>query len=85
MINFQKIIDNIGVDKLLHFLVGYSLVVTGLMYSFVAGLWCFIAVVILSIIKETLLDETIDWKDIFASILGGMIGIFMYVPIDISL
>ncbi len=75
-------IEEIGIDKVLHFLVGYAIVVTGLIYSFAAGLWCFLAVVAMSIAKEYLIDKKTDWQDIFAGSIGGMLGIFAYIPKD---
>ena len=75
-------IEEVGVDKVLHFMVGYAMVTTGLMYSFAAGAWCMIAVLVLSVAKEYLVDEKTDWADVWAGVIGGIAGMMAYIPKD---
>lgn len=93
MKSFNKLITKIGVDKLLHFSVGGFIValytiVTALQESVItssillnpfAGL---VLVALLSTYKELVLDETPDWKDIVASVLGA-VPVFIAVALGL--
>lgn len=75
-------IERVGVDKVLHLMVGYAMVTTGLMYSFAAGAWCMIAVLVLSVAKEYLVDEKTDWANVWAGVTGSIVGMISYIPKD---
>lgn len=68
----NRIIDKIGVDKMLHFAFGGWITAkfceSGILLLAVIGI---LLVGIASIIKERL-DEKFDWKDIAAAMLGGL-------------
>lgn len=82
-------ISKIGVDKVLHFLVGFAFTLAGFMYGlgFSAspagwGGWACVIIVALSFIKEKFIDEKFDFTDVLATFAGAMLAIILYVPID---
>lgn len=85
MKKFNNLIEAIGVDKIIHFLVGYAIVATGMIYSFGLGAAMFLAVLVLSIAKEYLFDEQVDWIDIWMSVIGGILAFIAYIPKDMML
>ena len=76
-------IERVGVDKVLHLMVGYGMVATGLMYSLAAGLWCLLAVIALSVVKEVAIDKQTDWVDVLAGVAGGIVALMAYIPKDL--
>lgn len=79
----NRIIDKIGVDKMLHFAFGGWITAkfceSGILLLAVIGiLFCGI----ISIIKERL-DEKSDWKDIAAAMLGGLLELVSWYLITI--
>lgn len=76
-------IERVGVDKVLHLMVGYGMVATGLMYSLAAGLWCLLAVIALSVVKEVAIDKQADWVDVLAGVAGGIVALMAYIPKDL--
>lgn len=76
------VLNKIGIDKVLHFLVFAWVVAIGLAYSFTTGIWCFLGMVVLSLIKELVIDKKIDWVDLIAGIVGGMVTFLAYLPKD---
>lgn len=76
------VLNKIGIDKVLHFLVFAWIVAIGLAYSFTTGVWCFIGMVVLSVVKEFVIDKKIDWVDLIAGIVGGMVTFLAYLPKD---
>lgn len=73
----DKIISKIGVDKVLHFLVGALVTALASMkgesYMYAAAM----SVLVLSVGKEGL-DETYDIWDIIAGCLGCGVSVFFY-------
>lgn len=69
----DKIFEKVGVDKVLHFVVGGWITAkfceSG---SFIAAVIGILFVGFVSIIKERL-DSKFDWKDIAAAILGAVL------------
>lgn len=85
-----SLIEKVGVDKVLHFLVGFAVVLAGLMYGlgFSASLagwggWALFIVVGLAFCKEKFVDKDFDFVDIWATFMGGVLGMILYLPIDI--
>lgn len=76
------VLNKIGIDKVLHFLVFAWIVAIGLAYSFTTGVYCFLGMVVLSLIKELAIDKKIDWVDLIAGIVGGMVTFLAYLPKD---
>lgn len=76
------VLNKIGIDKVLHFLVFAWIVAIGLAYSFTTGIWCFIGMVVLSLIKELVIDKRIDWVDLIAGIVGGIVSFALFIPKD---
>jgi hypothetical protein len=79
----NRIIDKIGVDKMLHFAFGGWITAkfceSGILLLAVIGiLFCGIV----SITKERL-DEKFDWKDIAAAMLGGLLELVSWYLIKI--
>lgn len=79
----DKLIGKFGADKLLHFFVAAWLVAECKNYGIIAGFFGWIAVIILSALKEFLLDEEWDSMDVVAGAYGGflslMIGALFYL------
>jgi hypothetical protein len=86
MKTLNRFIEKVGVDKVLHFVVGGWIVAK---FLELGGLWvgfggilflCFI-----SIIKEVFLDKEsgADWFDILSAILGGVVELLTYYLITI--
>lgn len=73
----DKFIGKIGVDKVLHFLVGALVTSYGSMVSDACMWTAVVLVVILSIAKEVL-DEKVEWMDIVAGCLGCVVSVVFY-------
>ena len=65
-------IEKFGVDKLLHFFVAAWLVALCLLFGFVDGIVGAFIVVFLSCVKETVLDESADIRDVFWTFGGSL-------------
>lgn len=76
------VLNKIGIDKVLHFLVFAWIVAIGLAYSFTTGVYCFLGMIVLSLVKELVIDKKIDWLDLIAGIVGGMVTFLAYLPKD---
>lgn len=74
----NKLIEKVGVDKLLHFLVTAWLVAEAKVYGIVTTIIVFLLIVILGIIKEKKLDLNSDYSDLKWSIYGGLVSICLY-------
>lgn len=81
----MKLIDNIrlkiGDDKLLHFLCGGLFTAFGFFFSGQIGVLFFCLVLSLSVVKE-FLDSFFNWKDLVASLLGGVFTMIVYLLIS---
>lgn len=73
----DKIIGRIGVDKVLHFLVGALMTAYGSMMGDACMWVAVVLVVVLSIVKETL-DEKVEWMDIVAGCIGCVVSVAFY-------
>lgn len=81
-----NIINKIGVDKVLHFLVGALITfiignilgiqdnISSKMFLLMTGVGALVAM-ILEYIKEYVIDDTPDWKDIFATFIGCLLPV----------
>ena len=77
-----ELLNKIGIDKVLHFLVFAWIVAIGLAYSFTTGVYCFLGMVVLSLVKELVIDKKIDWVDLIAGIVGGIVSFALFIPKD---
>ena len=84
MKRFNAWMEKVGVDKLLHFSIGAWITALGGMYNHIGCLCCGVLIIILSIIKERLLDDNADYKDVFATSLGSVTSIIIYYIINIA-
>lgn len=75
----DKLVEKVGVDKLLHFFVAAWVVSECKAFGIGVGCIAWIVVVILSWIKEDFLDDHVDARDIFAGALGGFVSLFIGV------
>lgn len=73
----DKLVEMVGVDKLLHFFVAAWIVSECKAYGIGVGCIAWITVVILSVIKEKVFDNHVDAKDIFAGALGGFTSLVL--------
>jgi hypothetical protein len=73
------LVDKFGSDKLLHFLVTAWLVSEAKFFGIIPMIVIFILVIILGFIKEFILDEKFDLRDVIASFLGGLISVILYM------
>ena len=84
MKRFNAWMEKVGVDKLLHFSIGAWITALGGMYNHIGCLCCGGLIIILNIIKERLLDDNADYKDVFATSLGSVTSIIIYYIINIA-
>jgi hypothetical protein len=75
--------EKVGVDKLLHFFASAWFVAECKPYGTTAILLGFVAIILLSIVKEYVLDKKGEYKDIISSILGGVFSILLFIVGDI--
>lgn len=71
----DKLVEKVGMDKMLHFLVAAWAVSECKAYGIGAGCIAWIAVVVLSAVKEKVFDDYVDAQDIFAGALGGFVSL----------
>jgi len=83
------IIEKVGVDRVLHFVVAYAIVTTCLLYglAFAAapigcGGWATIILTAVAFIKEKYIDTEFDMHDLLASFFGCCVSLLLYIPID---
>lgn len=76
----NMIIDKIGTDKVMHFLLGGWLVSLGVIYGIITTIIMFAFMIGISYVKEKYLDDAFDKKDIYAAIAGGIISIILGLP-----
>ena len=75
----DKLIEKVGMDKMLHFLVASWIVAECKSFGIGVGCIAWIVVVVLSWIKEDFLDDHVDARDIFAGALGGFVSLLIGV------
>ena len=75
----DKLVEMVGVDKLLHFFVAAWVVAECKAFGIGVGCIAWIVVVVLSWIKEDFLDDHVDARDIFAGALGGFVSLLIGV------
>ena len=79
MKRFNAWMEKVGVDRLLHFFVAAWIVAECKSYGVAPMLLGFVAVILLAIIKEYILDKTGDYKDVLCSMIGGVFSILMFI------
>lgn len=86
MKTLNRFIEKVGVDKVLHFVVGGWIIAK---FLELGGLWVGIGGILflcfISIIKEVFLDKEsgADWFDILSAILGGVVELLTYYLITL--
>ena len=75
----DKLVEKVGVDKLLHFFVAAWLVSESKSFGIGVGCIAWIVVVVLSWIKEDFFDDHVDARDIFAGAYGGIVSLLIGV------
>lgn len=73
----NNFINRIGIDKVLHFLVSFSLTLIGGLFEFPGIIISSILTLIIGIVKE-FLDDVFSWGDLYADSLGIGLGIFIW-------
>lgn len=73
----DKLIEKIGYDKLLHFFVAAWLVSECKAYGIDVAVFIWLLVWMLSFIKEKYLDNKLNYWDVWFSVLGGGISLFL--------
>jgi hypothetical protein len=79
----DKLVEKVGVDKLLHFFVSAWVVSECKAYGIGVGCIAWVVVVLLAFVKEKWLDDFLDAKDMLWSALGGFASIVLMVIKDI--
>lgn len=77
------LVDVIGYDKMLHFLLAAWFVSECKAYGIGLGCISWIVIVFLAFVKEKWLDDFFDAKDLLWSALGGFASIILMVIKDI--
>lgn len=75
----NKLVEKVGVDKLLHFLVTAWIVAEAKCFGWIPMLIAFVILVGLGIYKEKKLDVYTDYIDLKWSIYGGLFSMFLYL------
>lgn len=80
--NFKEKLDNfidkVGVDKMLHFLVGGWLTTIGLILGLKGGLIALFILLLVSIVKEKYMDNEFTKDDIKAALIGSGASFIIY-------
>lgn len=71
-------LNKIGIDYVLHFLVVAWVTSVGFGKSFTYGVWFFLAIFVLGIVKEKVIDKKFDWLDVIAGFFGGWASFALY-------
>ena len=71
----DKLVNKFGYDKLLHFFVAAWLVSECKAFGIIAGFIGWIAVIVLSVVKEHFLDGELDSMDACAAAYGGFLSL----------
>ena len=79
----DKLVERFGADKLLHFFVAAWIVAECKSYGIAPMLLGFVVIVLLAVVKEYVLDKTVDYKDALCSMLGGLFSILLFIVGDI--
>lgn len=82
MKKLNNLISKVGYDKVAHFAIAGWAVSAASAYGFKWMAIVFVCVMILSVIKEALLDEKFDWGDIVSAFLGMFLSLVLYIPFD---
>lgn len=73
----NKLLGKIGVDKVLHFLVGALVTSYGSMVGD-ACMWVAVVLVVVCSIAKEVLDDKVEWMDIVAGCIGCATTIAVY-------
>lgn len=76
----DKLLEMVGIDKFLHFIIGYACTMTVSSLGIIPMLSVFIVVFVISIVKE-LLDTKFDWVDVLSGMIGSSTSILIYLLI----
>lgn len=71
---YSKVIEKIGIDKIAHCTVYGMVVAIAGQFGWIPAIVAFMAMWILSIIKEGI-DAKEDWLDVLAGVIGGIIAL----------
>lgn len=82
MKKLNELISKVGYDKVAHFAIAGWAVSAASAYGFKWMAIVFVCVMLLSVIKEALLDEKFDWGDIVSAFLGMLTSLILYIPWD---
>ena len=75
----DKLVEKVGADRLLHFFVAAWLVSECKAFGIIAGFFGWIAVIILSAVKEHFLDDEPEPMDACAAAYGGVVSLLIGV------
>ena len=81
--NFLFENPNIGIDKVLHFVVAAWFVSEFKIYGITPMMLSFLFISILAFIKEKYMDSVFSTRDFLFSVVGGFTSIILYIPYDI--
>lgn len=79
----NKLLDKIGVDKVLHFLVGAWAVSTASPFGIISMGIAAISIILSNIAKELWLDSYADYKDVIAAAIGCISSTVIWAVINI--
>lgn len=79
----DKLVEKIGYDKMLHFLLASWFVSECKAYGIGVGCIAWIVIVVLAFVKEKWLDDFFDARDLLWSAFGGFASLVLMVVMDI--
>lgn len=79
----NKLVEKVGADKLLHFLVTAWIMAEAKCFGLVPMLVVFVLLIVLGIFKEIELDTQADYADVKWSAYGGFTTAILYIVSEI--
>ena len=75
MSKINDLVEKIGTDKVMHFLVGALFVAFGFQISMLFGFISIPLIMGLELYKEYRMDNFVDWKDVLVTFLGTVFSV----------
>lgn len=74
----NKLLEKVGIDRILHFLVGCWIAAIGMVFGWSGVGFAALITLIISVFKEQM-DDYFDWIDILAAMIGVGVSSLVYL------